>query len=100
MTHNPRFRGQFQALLKSDDFQSTMAGISNRLEETIRRMADMVLGTQKDGITPEFAKVLRAQVLHKGKRKIVLDLGESSTPLAPGAVLETDIRLDEPGRGK
>ena len=52
---------------------------SDRLEPTIRRVADLVFGTLEDGITPEFARVLRTQILGKDRRWFLLEVGTPGT---------------------
>ena len=66
---------------------------SARLEPTLRQMADEVLGTRESGVSPEFAHVLRNQILLKDQRWFVLRGGsaERAAP-ASGAVESLAVR--------
>jgi hypothetical protein len=50
-----------------------------RLEPVVRKIADDLFGTQSEGINPDFARVLRNQVLGKDRRWLVAQ-GESENP--------------------
>jgi hypothetical protein len=64
---------------------------SDRLEPTVRRIADRIFGTPESGITPEFASVLRNQILHKDRRWFLLQVGEHAEQQRFPLVL--DVRL-------
>ncbi len=85
---NPRFRARLKERWETPAVREAVEFISDRLEETVRRVGDLLLGTTKTGISPEFARVLRAQILKKGKRRIVIDPGTpSKAPLGAGSPL-------------
>lgn len=48
---------------------------SRRFEPTAVKIGEMMFGSPEDGITPEFARVLRNQVLRKDRRWLVLHPG-------------------------
>jgi hypothetical protein len=61
----------------------------------VRRMGDIVLGTREAGITQEFAKVLRSQILLKDLQRIVLDPGPDSAPrLEEGSPIEARSEVE------
>ena len=43
----------------------------DRLEPVVRQIGDEIFGSEKDGINPDFARVLRSQILRKDRRWIV-----------------------------
>lgn len=62
----------------------TLAG--QRLEPTVRRIIDLVFGSPSEGITPQFAQVLRSQVLAKDRRWFLLEAVPSAGRTAPDSL--------------
>jgi hypothetical protein len=58
---------------------------SARLEPALRAAADEIIGSPEEGITPEFALVLRHQILAKDRRWLVLEQAGRVEPAARGA---------------
>ena len=77
---NRDFRSRLQALWKSPHCQHAFEVIAARLEVTVRRIGDILFGTREEGITPEFARVLRTQILEKDRRELLLDPGSPTKP--------------------
>ena len=46
-----------------------------------RRIGDMIFGTQSAGITPEFAQVLRSEILYKDHRWFLLNAPAGERPV-------------------
>lgn len=69
---NPRLREALERNWQSPQAQAAFQLAGERLEPTVRRIGDMVFGTPEEGISPEFAKVLRNQILHKDRRWMLL----------------------------
>jgi hypothetical protein len=69
---NPRFWRAIQQNLGSQEARDALRLTSVRLEPTIRHIGDLVLGTRENGLTPEFNRVLRQQILHKDRRGVIL----------------------------
>ena len=94
---NPRFQ---QALNKHwNKLRDEFRVAALRLEPTVRRIGDIIFGTREGGITPEFARVLRNQVLLKDRRWLAVRVpaaGATPTPfVAPrtlGAPLSFTVR--------
>lgn len=107
VTDNPRVRAEVQRQYHDPQLRDAVNRIADRLEPTIRNWGDMVFGTPHGGITPEFAQILRLQILGKDRRFLLLEQGPedsiateslppvvrvltpttpaAQTPVAPGA---------------
>jgi hypothetical protein len=59
--------------MNSPETRRALDVTSARLEPALRRIGDMVFGTQSAGITPEFAQVLRSEILYKDHRWFLLN---------------------------
>jgi hypothetical protein len=78
---NPRFWGALRQSLNSPEARDALQLSAERFEPTVRRVADLVIGTREGGLTPEFNLVLRQQILLKDRRGLLLgDL----PPIVPG----------------
>ena len=53
---------------------------ANYVEPCVRRIGDLLIGTRRDGIAPEFAQVLRNQILDKDCRWLVIETPADSAP--------------------
>lgn len=76
---NPKLKAILKEQWTSPEAHSALQLASARLEPTARRIGDMLLGTREGGITPEFARVLRNQVLDKDRRWLVLRSNRAAT---------------------
>jgi hypothetical protein len=86
---NPRFHQAVEERWRSREVASAVEAAAAHLEPMVRRMGDIVLGTRQEGITREFARVLRSQILLKDLQRIVIDPGAEGQPELPaGAELE------------
>ena len=77
---NPRLREVLDRHWSSPEAQAAFHLAADRLEPTVRKIGALLFGTE-DQISPEFAAVLRNQVLHKDKRWLLLT-ATSSEPRA------------------
>ncbi len=60
------------------------------------RIGEKVLGTRGGGITPEFARILRTQVLEKDKRWILIERGNlEAAPLARDHLFQAKVAHDD-----
>jgi hypothetical protein len=69
---NPRLREALERNWQSPQAQAAFQLAGERLEPTVRRIGDWLFGTPAEGISPEFAKVLRNQILHKDRRWLLM----------------------------
>jgi hypothetical protein len=89
---NPRLHAVLRERWTSPEAQQAMELAGKRLEPAIRRIGDQLFGTRETGITPEFAAVLRSQVLAKDRRWLMLV--DSSPELADPATSPRELRVE------
>lgn len=77
---NPMLREELTAWMSSYRTQAAVRVASGRLETMVRTIGDMILGTREGGVTPEFARILRSQVLRKDRRWFVMVPNSDSEP--------------------
>jgi hypothetical protein len=81
VTDNPRVKAEVQRQYHDPQLRDAVNRIADRLEPTVRNWGDMIFGTPHGGITPEFAQILRLQILGKDRRFLLLENGpEDSIP--------------------
>jgi hypothetical protein len=78
LVENPRFRQTLDGILTGPDAKHAFELASSRLEPALRRIGDMIFGTQAAGVTPEFAEVLRSEILDKDRRWFLLESSDAS----------------------
>jgi hypothetical protein len=91
---NPRFHETMLRRWSTPEVQRAVAAASTHIEPMVRRMGNIILGTRKEGITPEFARVLRSQILLKDGQRIVIDPGSKIAPALTRTSLEAHIELE------
>ena len=69
---NEKLKQSIETTWRSDSAIAAMRIANRRLEPTITEIGRALFGSPTDGITPEFARVLRNRVLHKDERWLVL----------------------------
>jgi len=100
--HNDQLHQVMQEHWQGPRAERAIRIASDRLEPTVRRLADLVLGTQTEGITPEFALVLRRQILQKDSRWLLLEPGaptDDASNVATPRELHAVIRGTAPSGG-
>jgi len=70
---NPRLKQTFEKHWNSPRARQAFQLATDRLEPTVRRIGDQLFGSRATGISPEFARVLRNQILGKDKHWFVLE---------------------------
>jgi hypothetical protein len=80
---NPRLHETLQRRWRSEEARQAMNIAAERLEPTVRRIGDMIFGTRENGVSPDFARVLRTQILGKDRRWLVLIMADGSTAVEP-----------------
>ncbi len=68
---NDRLRTVWTEVWTSDEARRAFAMTSDRLEPVVRKIGDEMFGTRENGINPNFARLLRNQILGKDRRWIV-----------------------------
>ncbi|MEM9367633.1 MAG: hypothetical protein AAGD07_16710 [Planctomycetota bacterium] len=68
---NDRLLAIWQRIWRSDRARLAMRQAGDRLEPVLRGIADEIIGTRADGISPGFARALRNQILGKDRSWIV-----------------------------
>ena len=68
---NPRLREVWREVWSSTQAQTAIAIAGDRLEPIVRKIGDDVFGSEEIGIDPDFARVLRSQILRKDRRWII-----------------------------
>ena len=69
---NEKLKQSIETTWQSDSAVEAMRIANSRLEPTVTEIGRALFGSPTDGITPEFARVLRNRVLHKDERWLVL----------------------------
>jgi hypothetical protein len=91
---NPRLRKKLEERWSGEEARRAMQLAADYAEPCVRRIGDLLFGTREAGIAPEFAQVLRNQILDKDCRWLVLETpaDPASRPeLPPEAVLSARI---------
>lgn len=73
MIANPKMHEVLDATLRSPEAQKAFRLTGEMLEPTVVRLGELMFGSRENGITPEFAAVLRNRVLFKDRRWLVLE---------------------------
>lgn len=68
---NDRLREVWRDVWNSAEARSAFDVAGDRLEPVVRKIGDEIFGSEQDGINPDFARVLRSQILRKDRRWIV-----------------------------
>lgn len=89
---NPRLHDQLLQHWKTPETQHAVEVAAECVEPCVRRIGDLLFGTRDDGIAPEFAQVLRNQILNKDCRWLVINTNSSSTR-QKGDGLETPLQV-------
>ncbi|RMG39124.1 MAG: hypothetical protein D6725_05780 [Planctomycetota bacterium] len=65
---NPRARERLRQRLNDPQTRAALQRMARRIEQTSQRIGQILFGTLQQGITPEFASVLRRRILQKDRR--------------------------------
>ena len=76
---NPRVRAVLESHWRSERTQAAIQRAAQPLEPTIERIGALLFGTPQGGVTPEFARVLRNQILFKDRRWLMLAAQDAET---------------------
>ncbi|MCG8649330.1 MAG: hypothetical protein MI861_05835 [Pirellulales bacterium] len=73
---NERLRKVWNDVWNSEEARRTLTLAGERMEPVVREIGDDLFGTEQEGIDPNFARVLRNQILGKDRRWIVATLSD------------------------
>lgn len=96
LIRNPRFWKTVRRNLSTPEAQDALRLTGTRLEPAVRRIGDRVLGTREGGLTPEFNRVLRLQILLKDRHGIIIGDLPRSGPDLPCIRLEAWFSGNQP----
>ncbi|MGB7348192.1 MAG: hypothetical protein WBD20_28465 [Pirellulaceae bacterium] len=71
LVENERLRAVWSEVWTSDEASEAIDMAGERLEPVVRQIGDELFGSEEEGIDPDFARVLRSQILGKDRRWIV-----------------------------
>ncbi|MEZ6133072.1 MAG: hypothetical protein R3C59_30750 [Planctomycetaceae bacterium] len=73
LIENRTLRTELEAHLQRQETKAAMKLTGERLEPMIREVGDLIFGTRERGISPEFSRILRSQILMKDRRWFVME---------------------------
>ena len=82
---NERLRVTWDEIWSSEEARRALDLAGDRLEPVVRQIGDDLFGNEKVGIDPDFARVLRNQILRKDRRWIVAV--PAATPTSASTVI-------------
>ena len=81
--NNQTLRTNMRDYWASEEVQSAMNTATANFESTARAVGDTIFGSREGGVTPEFARVLRTQILMKDRRWFVITSKPATPALLP-----------------
>ena len=72
IVQNKSLKTSLRDYWKSIEVQDALQVANVRFEPTARAIGDAIFGSREKGVTPEFARVLRSQILLKDRRWLML----------------------------
>lgn len=81
--NNQTLRTTMRDYWASAEVQEAMSAATANFETTARTIGDTIFGSREGGVTPEFARVLRAQILMKDRRWFVITAKPPTPALLP-----------------
>ena len=86
VVHNPRMHQVLREHWQSPATQQALQRVSAPWEPALRRIGEQLFGTPSQGITPQFAAVLRNQILRKDRRWFLWEPAGTSPGTVGGTV--------------
>ena len=84
---NQTLRTTMRDYWASAEVQDAMSAATANFETTARAVGDTIFGSREGGVTPEFARVLRAQILMKDRRWFVI----APKPVTPALLPRPEV---------
>ena len=83
LVDNQQLKDSWKEVWNSDQARKAFDLAGDKLEPVIRKIGDDLIGSRELGINPNFARVLRSQILGKDRQWIVAipNQGDDSTPM-------------------
>ncbi len=81
--NNQTLRTTMRDYWASEEVQNAMNTATANFESTARAIGDTIFGSREGGVTPEFARVLRTQILMKDRRWFVITAKPATPALLP-----------------
>lgn len=72
VVENQTLKMRVKAHLKNEHTKQAFKAAGNKTEDMVRAIGDSLFGTRETGITPEFSRILRVQLLTKDRRWFML----------------------------
>lgn len=72
VVENQTLKTELEAHFASHETQAALQLTGERLEPVVRQVGDLIFGTREGGISPEFSRILRSQILLKDRRWLVM----------------------------
>ncbi|MBK8975557.1 MAG: hypothetical protein IPM29_06495 [Planctomycetes bacterium] len=94
---NQRLQQALADRWQSERTQAALSLASQRLQPTVEEIAALLFGRRGEGISPEFAAVLRNRLLFKDRTWFVLRPGAGTAGAATGAPLMLRVALGDDG---
>ncbi len=69
---NEKLKSSLRDYWKSEEVQDALQVANIRFEPTARAIGDAIFGSREKGVTAEFARVMRSQILQKDRRWLVV----------------------------
>lgn len=88
---NERLKQVFQNNFSNERVLAAIQETSNKFEVKIREIGDETFGTFEEGITPEFAGILRNQILQRDHRWLILRYRNNAEDIGNRFDLATEI---------
>ena len=85
--NNQTLRTTMRDYWASAEVQEAMSAATANFETTARAIGDTIFGSRDGGVTPEFARVLRAQILMKDRRWFVI----TPKPVTPALLPRPEV---------
>ncbi len=85
--NNQTLRTTMRDYWASAEVQDAMSAATANFETTARTIGDTIFGSREGGVTPEFARVLRAQILMKDRRWFVI----APKPVTPALLPRPEV---------
>lgn len=71
LVDNQRLKEAWREVWSSDDARQALDLAGDRLEPIVRQIGDDLIGSREQGINPNFARVLRSQILGKDRQWLI-----------------------------